>query len=168
MPTRASLLTARKLSDTGGDTLFANTYAAWDDLPEDTKQEIDSLRVIHSFETTQRMFKPQPSYGELLEWQKKKPRSHPLVWTHRSGRKSLLLGAAASHIEGMAPEAGRLLLCRLHEWATQEKYIYRHQWMLGDLLIWDNTGTMHRVEPYPADSGRLMIRTALMGEERVA
>jgi alpha-ketoglutarate-dependent taurine dioxygenase len=168
MPTRASLLTARKLSDTGGDTFFANTYAAWEDLPESEKKGLEKLRVLHSFETTQRMFRPEPTHAELLVWQKKKPKVHPLVWTHQSGRKSLMLGAAASHIEGMSLEDGRLLLCRLHEWVTQPQFIYRHKWMLGDLVIWDNTGTMHRVDPYPVDSGRLMTRTALAGEERVA
>lgn len=168
VPTRASLLTARKLSESGGDTFFANTYAAWEDLPDSEKQPLERLRVVHSFETTQRMFRPEPTYSELLVWQKKRPKIHPLVWTHQSGRKSLMLGAAASHIEGMNLEEGRLLLCRLQEWVTQPKYIYRHKWTLGDLVIWDNTGTMHRVDPYPADSGRLMTRTALAGEERVA
>jgi alpha-ketoglutarate-dependent taurine dioxygenase len=167
-PTRASLLTARQLSATGGDTLFANTYAAWEDLPESEKAQLEKLRVIHSFETTQRMFKPEPSYAELVEWQKKRPKTHPLVWTHKSGRKSLMLGAAASHVENMNLEEGRLLLCRLHEWVTQPAYIYRHKWAIGDLVIWDNTGTMHRVDPYPTDSDRLMTRTALAGEETVA
>jgi alpha-ketoglutarate-dependent taurine dioxygenase len=59
-------------------------------------------------------------------------------------------------------------LCRLREWATQPQFVYRHHWKLGDTVIWDNTGTMHRVLPYPFDSGRLMHRTKLMGEEAFA
>ncbi|TAL03601.1 MAG: TauD/TfdA family dioxygenase [Rhodospirillaceae bacterium] len=168
VPSRASLLTARKLSQTGGDTLFANTYAAWDDLPESKKKEIENLRVVHTFENSQRVFKPNPTYAELLEWQEKKPKTHPLVWTHQSGRKSLVLGMTASHVEGMSLEEGRLLLCWLNEWASQPQFVYTHKWKVGDLLIWDNTGCMHRVEPYPFDSGRLMTRTTLEGEERVA
>jgi alpha-ketoglutarate-dependent taurine dioxygenase len=167
VPTRASLLTARTLSETGGDTLYANTYAAWEDLPESEKASLEKLRVVHSFENSQRVFKPLPTYAELLDWQKQKPKVHPLVWTHQSGRKSLVLGTTASHIEGMSLEEGRLLLCRLNEWATQPQYVYRHQWKLGDLVIWNNTGGMHRADPYPFDSGRLMIRTTLEGEERL-
>jgi alpha-ketoglutarate-dependent taurine dioxygenase len=90
------------------------------------------------------------------------------VWTHQSGRKSLVLGSTTSHIEGMTPEAGRALLARLEEWSTQPRFVYRHEWKLGDLLIWDNTGTMHRVLPYAIDSGRMMHRTTLVGEERLA
>jgi alpha-ketoglutarate-dependent taurine dioxygenase len=91
-----------------------------------------------------------------------------LVWTHKSGRKSLLLGHSASHIEGMDIQEGRALLCRLCEWATQPQYVYSHDWKMGDLLIWDNSGAMHRVVRYPLDSERMMHRTTLFGEEPVA
>jgi alpha-ketoglutarate-dependent taurine dioxygenase len=87
------------------------------------------------------------------------------VWTHQSGRKSLLLGATADYVVGMPVEESRALLARLRDWCTQPQYVYRHEWQLGDLLIWDNTGTMHRVLPYADDSGRLMHRTILAGEE---
>ena len=167
VPTYASLLTARKLSETGGDTLYANTYAAWEDLPESEKAALEKLRVVHSFENSQRVFKPLPSYAELLDWQRQKPKVHPLVWTHRSGRKSLVLGTTASHVEGLSLDEGRLLLCRLNEWATQPQYVYRHRWKVGDLVMWDNTGGMHRADRYSSDSGRLMIRTTLEGEERL-
>jgi alpha-ketoglutarate-dependent taurine dioxygenase len=88
-----------------------------------------------------------------------------MVWTHQSGRKSLLLGATADYVIGLSVEESRALLARLRDWATQPQYVYRHEWELGDLLIWDNTGTMHRALPYPVESGRLMHRTILAGEE---
>ena len=169
VPTRASLLTARKLSESGGETHFANTYAAYDALPEDEKQRLEKLRVVHLFENSQRMVDPEISYEELLRWRTVRvPKTHPLVWRHRSGRKSLVLGASASHVEGMAYEEGRDLLCRLRDWATQPDRVYTHHWRLGDLIIWDNTGTMHRVTPYALDSGRMMHRTTLVGEEVLA
>lgn len=168
VPTRAALLTAKKLSDTGGQTEFANTYAAYEDLPESEKQALSKLRVVHSFETAQRMVNPEPAYSELQIWQRMKPKIHPLVWKHQSGRKSLVLGATASHIEGMSLEEGRALLCRLLEWTSQPQFVYQHQWTVGDLLIWDNTGVMHRVQPYALDSGRMMHRTTLVGEEALA
>jgi len=165
IPTRASILTARQLSETGGDTEFANTYAAYEDLPEEEKQFLETLRVVHSTETAQRLVNPWPSYQKLQQWQSIPAAEHPLVWTHRSGRKSLVLGATASHVAGMALDKGRALLCRLCEWATQPQYVYRHQWTIGDLVIWDNTGTLHRATPYGEDSGRRMHRTTLVGEE---
>jgi alpha-ketoglutarate-dependent taurine dioxygenase len=165
VPNFAAMLTARALSATGGETEFANTYAAWDDLPETEKKALEGLRVVHSFEISQRYVNPTPSVAELTAWQLRKPKVHPLVWTHQDGRKSLVLGSTAAHVEGMGLEEGRMLLCRLMEHATQAQFVYRHTWTLGDLLIWDNTGTMHRVTPYDTDSGRLLSRTTLDAEE---
>jgi alpha-ketoglutarate-dependent taurine dioxygenase len=168
IPTRASILVARRLAPAGGETEFCNTYAAWDDLPEPTKRRIEHLRVVHSMENSQRFVTPEPTVEELRRWQSYGSRVHPLVWTHRSGRKSLVLGCTASHVEGMSLDEGRMLLCELHEWATQPKFVYRHEWKLGDVLVWDNTGTMHRACPYAADSGRYMTRVTLVGEEPLA
>lgn len=164
-PNLAALLRAIKLSETGGQTEFCNTYAAYDDLSEDEKRAIESLRVVHSAERSQYYANPEMSYEEVKFWQQTPGNSCPLVWTHQSGRKSLLLGATADYVEGMSVEASRALLARLRDWATQPQYVYRHEWQPGDLLIWSNTGTMHRALPYSLDSGRLMHRTILAGEE---
>ena len=164
-PNLATLLRAMKLSETGGDTEFCNTYAAYDDLPEADKELIAGLRVMHSAERSQYYVTPEMSYEEITFWQKSPTKACPMVWTHQSGRKSLLLGATADYVIGLPAEESRALLARLRDWATQPQYVYRHQWQLGDLLIWDNTGTMHRALPYAVDSGRLMHRTILAGEE---
>jgi len=163
-PNLATLLRAMKLSETGGDTEFCNTYAAYD-LPEADKELIADLRVVHSAERSQYYVTPEMSYEEITFWQKSPTKACPMVWTHQSGRKSLLLGATADYVIGLPAEESRALLARLRDWATQPQYVYRHQWQLGDLLIWDNTGTMHRALPYAVDSGRLMHRTILAGEE---
>ncbi|CAN7623101.1 TauD/TfdA family dioxygenase [Phenylobacterium sp. LjRoot225] len=168
VPTRASILSARRLSQTGGETEFANTYAAWDDLPESEKTSLEGLRVVHSVENGMRLVNATPSEEQVQSWRRSAPRVHPLVWTHRSGRKSLVLGSTAASVEGMGLKEGRALLDELLAWATQPRFVYRHAWKIGDLLIWDNTGTMHRVQPYGEDSGRLMHRTSLVGEEAVA
>jgi alpha-ketoglutarate-dependent taurine dioxygenase len=164
-PNLATLLHAIKLSETGGDTEFCNTYAAYDDLPDTDKELIADLRVVHSAERSQYYVTPEMSYEEITFWQKSPTKACPIVWTHQSGRKSLLLGATADYVIGMSAEESRALLARLRDWATQPQYVYRHEWQLGDLLIWDNTGTMHRALPYAVDSGRLMHRTILAGEE---
>jgi alpha-ketoglutarate-dependent taurine dioxygenase len=168
VPNFAALLNARVLSEQGGDTHFANTYTAYEDLSEEEKRRFADLRVVHSFETSQRYVNPEPASALLAEWQRYTPKVHPLVWTHRSGRKSLVLGSTADRIEGMDLAEGRLLLAELRERATRPDNVYVHKWQPGDLLIWDNTGTMHRVDPYPVDSGRLMHRTTIDGEEAIA
>ncbi|PBA29885.1 taurine catabolism dioxygenase [Mycobacterium intracellulare] len=164
-PNLATLLRAMKLSDSGGQTEFCNTYAAYEELPEADKETIAGLRVVLSAERSQYYVRPEMSYEEIAFWQKSPTKSCPMVWTHRSGRKSLLLGATADYVIDLPVEESRALLARLRDWATQPRYVYRHEWQLGDLLMWDNTGTMHRALPYAADSGRLMHRTVLAGEE---
>ena len=85
----------------------------------------------------------------------------------RSARKPYP-GCTASHVEGLDLREGWALLTRLRDWATQPQFVYRHEWQVGDMVIWDNTGTMHRALSYPLDSGRLMHRTKLHGEEPFA
>jgi alpha-ketoglutarate-dependent taurine dioxygenase len=164
-PNLAAVLHAITLSDSGGQTEFCNTYAAYEDLPQADKDAIADLRVVHSAERSQYYVTPEMSYDEITFWQKSPTKTCPIVWNHQSGRKSLLLGATADYVVGLPPEESRALLARLRDWATQPQYVYRHDWQPGDLLIWSNTGTMHRVLPYPDDSGRLMHRTILAGEE---
>lgn len=169
LPNLAAILSAKTLSPVGGDTQFCNTYAAYDALSADEKRAFDKLKVIHSLETSQYYVTPEPSYAELLRWRaSRRPKVHPLVWRHRSGRKSLVLGATASHVVDMPLDEGRGLLCRLRDEATRPENVYTHKWTPGDTLIWDNTGTMHRVTPYAIDSGRMMHRTTLAGEEPLA
>ncbi len=164
-PNLGALLRAVKLSESGGQTEFSNTYAAYDALPNEEKQAIENLRVVHSAERSQYYVRPEMSYEEVAFWQQSPTKSCPLVWTHQSGRKSLLLGASCDYVEGVSVEESRALLARLRDWSTQPQFVYQHQWQVGDLLIWSNTGTMHRALPYSLDSGRLMHRTILAGEE---
>jgi alpha-ketoglutarate-dependent taurine dioxygenase len=165
VPVLASLLSGRKLSPTGGQTEFANTYAAYEALPEKEQQQLNTIRVVHTVESSQRAVYANPTTEQIEGWRRYPPKVHPLVWTHRSGRKSFVLGSHASHIEGLPVEEGRALIKRLMDWVTQARFVYRHEWKIGDMLIWDNTGTMHRVLPYDVHSGRTMHRTTLLGEE---
>ena len=90
------------------------------------------------------------------------------MWTHKSGRKSLLIGYTADSVVGMSKAEGRALLIRLLEWAGQPAFSYRHYWSEGDLVVWDNCGALHRVIPYATDSGRMMNRTSVAGVEMLA
>ncbi len=168
IPPLATLFTPFRLSQTGGDTLFASTYAAYEDLREDEKVSLGKLRVIHTMQAALFPVMRSCSPDEFAVWASYPQRSHPLVWHHRSGRKSLVLSTSGSHVEGMHLSESHDLLQRLMAHATQEKYIYRHQWQMGDLVIWDNTGAMHRVMPFDAASGREFHRCTLNGEEPIA
>lgn len=168
VPNRATLLTARQVSQDGtGDTEFASTYAAYEALPADDKRALEEVRVVHSFAASQLLVYPDPSPAERAAWDRVPAREHPLVWTRRNGRKSLLIGATAGEVVGRPAADGRALLGRLLEWATQPRFTLRHRWQVGDLVIWDNTGMLHRAQPYGETSTRLMHRTSLAGTEAV-
>jgi alpha-ketoglutarate-dependent taurine dioxygenase len=166
-PNFAATLNAKVLSRTGGTTYFANTYAAYDDLADADKILYDSLRVVHSMEASQRYINPEPGAAELALWQQRTPKVHPLVWKHKSGRKSLVLGSTADYIQGMDMPQGRMILARLRDWATQPQFVFQHEWTVGDLLIWDNSGTMHRVDEYPVEDGRMLHRTTIEAKEEL-
>ena len=166
---KATLLSARKLSPTGGQTEFCNTYASYEALPEAEKSAIDKLMVIHRMEASMKPVFREVTDEQLARWRSMATwMHHPLVWKHQSGRKSLVLGTHADEIEGMSIAEGRSILSRLTEWVSQPQFTYRHEWLPGDLVIWDNCGLMHRVVPYDEDSGRSMHRTTIGGEERIA
>lgn len=167
IPPLATLFTPYRLSRTGGDTMFANTYAAFEDLPDEEKAALEKLRVVHTMQAALFPAKRDCTPEEFAVWSSYPQRSHPLVWHHKSGRKSLVLSTSGAYIEGMHPAESHDLLQRLMAHATQDKYIYRHKWQLGDLVIWDNTGAMHRVQPFDKESGREFHRCTLNGEEPI-
>ncbi|OBG84089.1 taurine catabolism dioxygenase [Mycobacterium sp. E802] len=169
VPILASLLQSVALGNPDeGDTEFCNTYAAYDALSDADKAEIEGLRVMHSAWNTLFYYDPEPDTKTLRRMMAIGDRELPLVWTHQSGRKSLVLGATARHITAVDFKKSAELLVRLRDWATQPDFTYRHKWTVGDLVIWDNTGTMHRATPYDPASGRLLQRTKLEGEEPFA
>ncbi|MEZ0363145.1 TauD/TfdA dioxygenase family protein [Mycobacterium sp. pUA109] len=166
-PQKATVLSAVRPADRGGETEFASAYAAYDALSDDDKQRLGGLRVVHSLEASQRRVNPDPTAEQLARWRSRPTHEHPLVWTHRSGRKSLVLGASADYVAGMDVEAGRALLAELLEQATTADKIYSHSWSVGDTVIWDNRGVLHRAAPYDPASPREMLRTTVLGDEPI-
>jgi alpha-ketoglutarate-dependent taurine dioxygenase len=110
---------------------------------------------------------PSPTPEQLADWRSRPSREHPLVWQHRSGRKSLLFGATADQIVGMDIEEGRALLAGLVERATRPERVLRHEWTVGDMVIWDNRGVIHRVTRYESASPRELHRATVAGDEPV-
>ncbi len=167
VPPFATLFMPYRLSREGGDTMFASTYAAFEDLPTDEQARLEKLRAVHTMQAALFPSMRQCTPEEFAVWSSYPQRSHPLVWQHKSGRKSLVLSTSAAWIEGMHPAESHDLLQHLMRHATQDKYTYRHKWQVGDLAIWDNTGAMHRAMPYEENSVREFHRCTLNGEEPI-
>lgn len=167
LPPLGSMLTPRVLPPAGGETEFANTYAAFEDLPAAEQRYLEGLEVVHTVAAYFGEPVPESEVAEIAGFERAPPRVHPLVWHHRSGRKSLVIGMTTDHVVGMDRAESQALLRRLVDWAGQPQYVYRHHWRMGDLVIWDNTGTMHRVQPYDESCVRELHRVTLVGEEPV-
>jgi alpha-ketoglutarate-dependent taurine dioxygenase len=166
-PQKATVLTAQAVAATGGETEFASTYMAYDDLSDEEKQRYATLRAVHSLEASQRLVTPVPTAEQLSAWRRRPTKEHPVVWTHKSGRRSLVLGASTDHVVGLDPESGRVLLDDLLARCTAPDRVYRHEWSVGDTVIWDNRGVIHRAAPYDPSSPREMLRTTVLGDEPI-
>jgi alpha-ketoglutarate-dependent taurine dioxygenase len=169
IPSKATVLSCRVLpADTSeGNTEFASTYAAYDRLSDEEKTRVADYKVWHSLEASHRRDNPNPTPEELARVQAEPPKLQPLVWTHRSGRKSLVIGTTAAWIEGLDEATGEELLGELLECSTRQEHVYSHKWTVGDLVIWDNRGVLHRAMPYDEDSGREMHRCTIVGDEPI-
>ena len=164
-PSLATILRSPAIASEGGDTLFVNTQAAYDDLDEATKRRIDGLRAVHSWERSRQKVGEKPATAEQIA--AAPPVEHPVVRTHPvTGRKGLYLGSHASHVAGMDFDDGVRLLAELEAFATQDKYIYRHKWRIDDVLMWDNRGTMHCVTPYDASTERRAVHRVVVRGDR--
>jgi alpha-ketoglutarate-dependent 2,4-dichlorophenoxyacetate dioxygenase len=144
-----------------GETEFADMRAAYDDLPQETKDAVDPLTAEHDvfWSRGQVGFTEFPS-GEREQYppsRQRLVRRHPVT-----GRKSLYLSAHASHITGWPVADGRLLLFDLNTHATQRQFVYRHTWRVGDLVIWDNRWTMHRGRPHDESKPRDLRRATTL------
>lgn len=155
-PGRYSLLSARAVPPAGADTEFADMRAAYDDLPPEMRETIERLRAHHSIAYSRQVLGFEFSPEEAAKLQGV---IQPLVRTNPvTGRRALYLASHASRIVDWPLAEGRLLLQDLIEHATQPKYVYRHHWRNGDLVIWDNLATMHRARPFADTQHRRELR----------
>ncbi len=152
-----SMLHAVVVPAKGGQTEFADLRAAYDALPEELKSEIANLHSVHAALHSRIWLGDKPSEAELA---KMPPVQWPLVRTHAgSKRKVLWVGVHATHIVEKAIGEGRMLLLELLEHATQREFVYRHEWRVGDLVIWDNRATIHRGRRFDINAPRELRRT---------
>jgi alpha-ketoglutarate-dependent 2,4-dichlorophenoxyacetate dioxygenase len=138
-----SMLSAVTVPGFGGETEFADLRMAFDALPEWRKRQVEGLEAVH-YALHSRFLLGDTGYTEEQR-NSIPPASWPLVQTDpRSGRKILFVGVHACEVEGMTLAEGRMLLMDLLEHATQRQFVYQHHWRVGDLVMWDNTATVHR------------------------
>jgi alpha-ketoglutarate-dependent taurine dioxygenase len=169
VPGKATLLKCETPPAAGGDTEFAHLFTAYEALPQQKKQQLEGLHVVHCLEAVGRKLKRDPTPEDIGRWNTVfPPTEHPLVWKQRNGRTSLLIGSTANGIVGEDTESGRALLEELLEWCTQSRFTYRHHWRRGDLVIWNNPGLLHRSHPYDESAGRIMHRTTVKGTKAIA
>jgi alpha-ketoglutarate-dependent taurine dioxygenase len=163
-PPKATVLSARRLSAKGGQTEFASTRVAYEQLPLEEKAELEELRVVHTVTASVREIVPPEALDPVRRAMR---HEHPLVWRRANGTRSLVIGSTADQMIGKSQAEGRAILARLLEWTVQPAFTYRHNWTEGDCVIWENTCALHRVIPYAQDSGRMMHRTTVGGVERI-
>ena len=165
-PPSATLLHSKIVPPMGGDTLFANTQLAYEELNQETKDKIDNLEVIHSaglpyaddgFYATE---KEERAMDILPSKKAKETQLHPLVKTHpETMKKCLFINPVYTvAINNFSDEDSFLLLSSLYEHMTQEKYIYRHKWTKDTLLMWDNRTVVHAADGGYDGYERLMHR----------
>ncbi len=155
-PGRYSMLSARVVPPAGADTEFADMRAAHDALDAELRERIAGLHAHHSIAHSRRTLGFEFSAEEAA---KLEGAVHPLVRTNpRTGRRALYLASHASRIVEMPVPEGRLLLLELMEHATQPRFVHRHRWQPGDLVIWDNLATMHRATRFDDARHRRELR----------
>ena len=164
VPCSVTLLHANVIAGEGrGDTLFADTRAAWDTLDDAMKERVANLSALHKYQS-RRNVSPVPTRS--AEEEAETPDVvHPIVRTHpETGRKALYLNPnRIDRITDLPLDAGDMLLDALLDFVTRPAFVYRHRWQPGDIVIWDNRCTMHRVEDDFGDAPREMMRVLLKG-----
>jgi alpha-ketoglutarate-dependent 2,4-dichlorophenoxyacetate dioxygenase len=146
-----------------GETEFADMRAAYDALPDATKAAVNDLVVEHDVFWSRALV----GFTDFPQAEKDQypPSPQRLVRTHPgSKRKTLYLSAHGSHIVGWPVADGRLLLLDLSAHATQDRFVYRHEWRIGDLVIWDNRCTMHRGRPHDETKARDLRRATTLDQ----
>jgi taurine dioxygenase len=162
-PPPASVLCAVELPAQGGDTWFCNMYLAYETLDSALKQRIEGLKAIHDSSYTS-AGTLRKGFDEVADVSQAPGARHPLVMTHpQTGRKALYLGRRRNgYIVGLPLPESEKLLDALWGHATQERFAMRHQWRMGDVVMWDNRCTMHRRDAFDPSARRILHRTQLL------
>lgn len=161
-PPMAAILYAIEIPPQGGDTYWANMYAAYETLPADLKRRVEGRVAVHdaTYNSAGTMRK---GYQDVTDPRNAPGARHPLVREHpETGRKCLFLGRRRnSYVVGLSLEESERLLDELWRHATQPRFTFRQQWRVGDVMIWDNRCTLHRRDAFDPRARRLLHRTQI-------
>jgi len=169
VPPKAAMLHSLEVPPSGGNTYFANMFAAYETLPPDLKKAADGKIAVHDASRNSAGML-RKGYKEVTNVQETVGAHHPLIRTApKTGRKALFLGRRPnSYVVGLEVAESEALLDALWAHATQPRFAMCHEWQVGDLLMWNNLSVLHRRDPFDPDSRRVMHRTQIKGDERIA
>jgi alpha-ketoglutarate-dependent 2,4-dichlorophenoxyacetate dioxygenase len=159
-PALASVLSARVIPPTGGETEFASTRLAWERLPQALKARLENTCAWHDYAHSRAKIAPH------LASQREKSTLPPVSWRMRwrnpvNGRDALYVASHTYAIVGMPDDAAQSLLADLIAFATAPEWTWQHRWHAGDVIMWDNRAVLHRGRPWPDDQPRHMVRTTI-------
>ncbi|HTV36117.1 MAG TPA: TauD/TfdA family dioxygenase [Xanthobacteraceae bacterium] len=160
-PYKYTFLNALELPSRGGNTMFSNMYKAYEAVPAELKEKLKGRKALHIHEYNRA--KQASSSGDISGIPH---HYHPIFITHPdTGRKTLFVDRLmTTRIEGMSQEESDAILDRLYEIGERREFIFEHEWMLGDFLMWDNRCTIHARTDFPKEERRLLRRCTVEGE----
>ena len=171
VPPKAALLHALEVPppEAGGNTYFANMYLAYGTLPADLKKAAEGKIAVHDASRNSAGML-RKGYKDVVDVRETVGAHHPLVRTDpKTGRKALFLGRRPNaYVLGLSVADSEALLDSLWTHATQPRFTMCHEWKVGDLLMWNNLSVLHRRDPFDPKTRRVMQRSQIKGDERIA
>ena len=169
VPPKAAMLHSLEVPPRGGNTYFANMFAAYETLPADLKQAAAGKIAVHDASTNSAGLL-RKGYRQVTDVREVVGARHPLVRTEpKSSRKALFLGRRPnSYVVGLSVPESEALLDALWAHATQPRFAMCHEWQVGDVLMWNNLSVLHRRDPFDPKARRIMHRSQIKGSERIA
>jgi alpha-ketoglutarate-dependent taurine dioxygenase len=171
VPPKAAILHALEVPppEAGGNTYFANMFAAYESLPADLKKAVERKIAVHDASRNSAGML-RKGHKEVTDVRETVGAHHPVVRTDpKTGRKALFLGRRPNaYVLGLSVAESEALLDTLWAHATQPRFVMCHEWKVGDLLMWNNLAALHRRDPFDPSARRVMHRSQIKGNERVA
>ena len=171
VPPKAALLHALEVPppEAGGNTHFANMFAAYEALPPDLKRAAEGKIAVHDASRNSAGML-RKGYSEVTDVRQTVGAHHPLVRIDpKTGRRALFLGRRPNaYVLGLTVPESEALLDALWDHATQPRFAMCHEWRIGDLLMWNNLSVLHRRDPFDSKTRRVMHRSQIRGNERIA
>jgi taurine dioxygenase len=171
VPPKAAMLHALEVPppEAGGNTYFADMFEAYETLPADLKTAADGRIAVHDASRNSAGLL-RKGYKEITDVRETPGARHPLVRSDpESGHKALFLGRRPNaYVLGLEVVESEALLDALWAHATQPRFVMCHEWKVGDLLMWNNLSVLHRRDPFDPRTRRVMHRSQIKGNERIA